>query len=79
MPFSIVQVQGGRLALADDDGNLLGIIDDSGTKLLQTTARLRDGTGFYNAAKQEQLPAALIGGRLDENVGAWLGSTAPTV
>jgi hypothetical protein len=26
-----------------------------------------------------QLPAALVGGRLDENVGAWLGSTAPTV
>lgn len=26
-----------------------------------------------------QLPAALVGGRLDENIGAWLGSTAPTV
>jgi len=26
-----------------------------------------------------QLPAALVGGRLDANVGAWLGSTAPTV
>lgn len=26
-----------------------------------------------------QLPAALVGGRLDENVGAWLGSTAPSV
>lgn len=26
-----------------------------------------------------QLPSALVGGRLDENVGAWLGSTAPTV
>lgn len=26
-----------------------------------------------------KLPAALVGGRLDENVGAWLGSTAPTV
>lgn len=25
------------------------------------------------------LPAALVGGRLDANVGAWLGSTAPTV
>lgn len=25
------------------------------------------------------LPAALIGGRLDSNIGAWLGSTAPTV
>lgn len=26
-----------------------------------------------------QLPAALVGGRLDTNVGSWLGSTAPTV
>ena len=26
-----------------------------------------------------QLPAALVGARLDTNVGAWLGSTAPTV
>lgn len=26
-----------------------------------------------------QLPAALVGGRVDSNVGAWLGSTAPTV
>lgn len=26
-----------------------------------------------------QLPAALVGGRLDSNLGAWLGSTAPTV
>lgn len=26
-----------------------------------------------------QLPAALVGGRLDTNNGAWLGSTAPTV
>lgn len=26
-----------------------------------------------------QLPTALVGGRLDTNIGAWLGSTAPTV
>ena len=26
-----------------------------------------------------QLPAALVGGRLDNNLGSWLGSTAPTV
>ena len=31
------------------------------------------------ASDQSQLPAALVGGRLDTNVGAWLGSTAPTV
>jgi len=26
-----------------------------------------------------QLPAALVGGRLDSNIGSWLGSTTPTV
>jgi len=41
--------------------------------------RLSDGTAFYDAAKTGQLPAALVGGRLDTNNGAWLGSTAPTV
>ena len=30
-------------------------------------------------AAATQLPAALVGGRLDANIGAWLGSTAPTV
>lgn len=43
------------------------------------SARLSDGAAFYDAAKTGQLPAALVGGRLDENVGAWLGSTTPTV
>lgn len=42
-------------------------------------ARLSDGTVFYVGTQQGQLPAALVGGRLDTNVGAWLGSTAPTV
>lgn len=31
------------------------------------------------AAISAQLPAALVGARLDTNVGAWLGSTVPTV
>jgi hypothetical protein len=42
-------------------------------------AGLSDGTGFYTAAKEEQLPSALVGGRLDSNLGSWLGSTLPTV
>lgn len=41
--------------------------------------RLSDGTAFYDGVKTAQLPAALVGGRLDANTGAWLGSTAPTV
>jgi hypothetical protein len=43
------------------------------------SVRLSDGAAFYDGTKTGQLPAALVGGRLDENVGAWLGSTAPTV
>ena len=38
-----------------------------------------DGTTFYVGAKTGQFPASLVGGRLDSNVGAWLGSTAPSV
>lgn len=41
--------------------------------------RLSDGAAFYDAAKTGQLPAALVGGRLDSNVGTWIGSAAPTV
>lgn len=41
--------------------------------------RLSDGAAFYAGAKEAQLPAALVGGRLDANLGAWLGSTAPSV
>lgn len=37
-------------------------------------------TGAATSALQGGgLPAALVGGRLDSNVGAWLGSTAPSV
>lgn len=39
--------------------------------LTDTAGRLQVGT--------IQLPAALVGGRLDTNIGAWFGSTAPTV
>jgi hypothetical protein len=50
MAFQIVQVQSGQLALADADGNILGIIDDAGVKKLATASRLHDGSGFYKAA-----------------------------
>lgn len=52
---------------------------DRTTAAAPTAARLSDGSAFYDAAKTGQLPSALVGGRLDENVGAWLGSTAPSV
>lgn len=43
------------------------------------SVRLSDGTAFYDGTKTGQLPSALVGGRLDVNAGAWLGSTAPSV
>jgi hypothetical protein len=44
----------------------------------QTSVPVTDNGGSLTV-DSAQLPAALVGGRLDENVGAWLGSTAPTV
>jgi len=49
-------------------------IDPTGT----TTQPVNDAGGSLTV-DTPQLPAALVGGRLDENVGAWIGSTAPTV
>jgi len=46
-----------------DGGNVISVDDAGGSITVDTP----------------QLPATLVGGRLDENVGAWLGSTAPTV
>lgn len=54
--------------VTDRDARLLGrakILDSAGTVI--------------DPALKGQLPAALVGGRLDANIGAWLGSTAPTV
>lgn len=45
------------------DQSAIPVTDNAGSLTVDTT----------------QLPAALVGGRLDANVGAWLGSTAPTV
>ena len=52
-----------RVTVASDSTGLLSV-DDNGASL---------------TVDSPQLPAALVGGRLDTNVGAWLGSTAPTV
>ena len=46
MALSIVQVQSGRLALADSDGNLIGLFDDSGTLRLMTQTKLASGHGL---------------------------------
>lgn len=52
-----------RVTLASDSTGLVSV-DDNGASLTTDTP---------------QLPAALVGGRLDANVGSWLGSTTPTV
>lgn len=44
-----------------------------------TTAQPVTDNGTSLTVDTPQLPAALVGGRLDSNIGAWLGSTAPTV
>lgn len=44
----------------------------------QTVIPVSDNGGSLTV-DTPQLPAALVGGRLDVNQGAWLGSTAPTV
>lgn len=52
-----------RVTIANDSTGLLSV-DDNGSSL---------------TVDSTQLPAALVGGRLDSNLGSWLGSTAPTV
>lgn len=43
------------------------------------TRFIRVDSNGHQYVVSNQLPAALVGGRLDTNVGAWLGSTTPTV
>jgi hypothetical protein len=52
-----------RVTVANDSTGVLSIDDNGGSLTVDTP----------------QLPAALVGARLDINNGAWLGSTAPTV
>lgn len=47
-----------------------GAAQEHTTAASPSSARLSDGTAFYDAAKTGQLPSALVSGRLDVNVGA---------
>lgn len=74
MPFAVVEVQSGKIALVDEAGNFLGVIDDSGTKRLAMAAKLQrasDGAVVNPAtedtltqikAKTDNIPV-LVGGR----------------
>ncbi len=44
-------------------------VNDISSAADAVSSRLSDGSGFYDAAKTGQLPAALVGGRLDVNAG----------
>jgi hypothetical protein len=59
-----------------DNGSSITVDAPVGTPV---AVRLSDGAAFYDGTKTGQLPTALVGGRLDTNIGAWLGSTTPTV
>jgi hypothetical protein len=52
-----------RVTIANDSTGLVSVDDNGGSLTVDTP----------------QLPAALVGGRLDTNIGAWLGATTPTV
>jgi hypothetical protein len=58
-----------------NQGGTWNINNISGTISLPTGA----ATEATLSTISGKLPAALVGGRLDTNIGAWLGSTAPTV
>jgi uncharacterized membrane protein len=62
-----------------DGSSFVTVATDRTTAAAPFAVRLSDGTSFYTAPAAAQLPSSLVGGRLDTNVGAWLGSTAPTV
>lgn len=71
-------IQRWMMGLSDGSGFISPATDRS-TAAGPFSVRLSDGTAFYDAPTSSQLPAALVGSRLDTNLGAWLGSTAPTV
>lgn len=59
----------------------INLRNDSGTEIGTSSNPIRiDTTGTTTQPiSSTQLPAALVSGRLDSNIGAWLGSTVPTV
>lgn len=67
------------VVLASDQTAVPADVSDRDARLLGRVKNLDSAGAVIDPALKGQLPAALVGGRLDENVGAWLGSTAPTV
>jgi hypothetical protein len=61
---------------ADPALNEFGLVTRGVNAAKETT--LLAGNVLLTAIR-DRLPALLVGGRLDTNIGAWLGSTAPTI
>jgi hypothetical protein len=61
--------------------NAVGSQADGHSASIGSTADADTALTVIGRLKQllTRLPTALVGGRLDSNIGAWLGSTAPTV
>ena len=66
MPLSIVQVQSGRLAISDSEGNLLGVFDDDGVLRLQVEAKLATAVMLDPASPKLLDSAMLLEGILKE-------------
>lgn len=76
----VVVVNQPGVHLVDEDGNLLEITNDGGAYKVEVIGKLRDSSGsIIDPVTKAQLPASLVGGRLNQNVGSWFGSTVPTV
>jgi len=68
------QVVAGAGTAGSPAGGVLSVQGVSGGQAIP----IEDGGGSITV-DTDQLPAALVGARLDVNLGAWLGSTTPTV
>lgn len=75
---SVTTVQGTNPWIIGDGGGSI-TVDGTVTCLQGTTPWVIGDGGGSVTVDTPQLPAALVGGRLDTNTGSWLGSTTPTV
>lgn len=77
IPFSTdsveLAVKDATAVPTDARGQIIVGLDGSTTRFVNVDS---SGRVFISSP---QLPATLVGGRLDTNLGAWLGSTVPTV
>jgi hypothetical protein len=78
LPAALV---GGRLDvnIGASAATVTADVSDRDARLLGRTKILDSAGAVIDPALKGQLPAALVGGRLDDNIGSWMGATTPTV